>query len=180
MAHNSDPAGLFEDSFMYPTPEKEIMVINDKLMKLPSFFSSFRVATGNRVLLKISESVSPMIKFNKALNLFPYLRTELRKFPMSRNAAIEVLHLHRSVYIVANAIFSDCDENKNSLEMCNRILSRTIYQNGTDISNTFGSNRASVRSQDYSKDKTAYNIAMRLRDNESTFYGNLFQCLEDY
>lgn len=118
--------------------------------------------------------------FNKATAPFPFLWTELRKYLVSQNVVLKVHQRHCTIYTVANTIFTDPDENKTALELCHWILSGTIYQNSTDRSHTSGGDGASVRSQDYNEEKTAHNIAMRLKDSESKFSGDLSQCWQDY
>lgn len=60
------------------------------------------------------------------------------------------------------------------------MFSGLIYKSSTKISHTYGGDRADVRSQDHSEDKTAHNIAMRLKKFESKFSGDLSKCWQDY
>lgn len=59
MSQHSTSLGLFEDSFMYSTSEKDIEAMNDTARGIVMLFRGIGIATGDDLLSTISESVSP-------------------------------------------------------------------------------------------------------------------------
>lgn len=165
---------------MYSTQEKETEAMNNTACEAVMFIHSTGAAAGDNLLLITSESILPSMTFNKATAAFSFIWTELRIFLVSRVVALKVHQQHCTIYTVAYTIFTDPDENKTSLELCNRIFSGTVYQNSTDVSHIPGDNEASVRSQHHSEKKTAHNMAIRLKNCESKFSGDLFLYWQDY
>lgn len=84
---------------------------------------------------------------------------------LHRGVALRIHQRHRALYKVENSIFIDLEENIETIELCRLILSGIIYHRASDSTQSISSTAKYNENQDYGEEKTARNIAMRLKDN---------------
>lgn len=161
--------------FMEDTPTNEISAMNDTARGFVMIIRVMHNETGEKLRQRISEELSPEMMFNRGTAPFPSLWSNLRMFLVDREVPLRTHQRHRTIYIIANTIFVNDDENEIAVELARKILNGNIYLN-TPIR---PEPTTSSDPEDSNK-KTAHNIAMRLRDAEQKFSGDLSECWEDY
>lgn len=98
----------------------------------------------------------------------------MRKFLTNRGVNLRVHQRRCTIYTIINTIFVNEEENQRALELAKCILNGTIH------SNLSSSIRPSATEDgngvDKTKEKTRHNVAMRLKDAEHMFSGDLSDC----
>lgn len=161
--------------FMEDTPANEITAMNDTARGFVMSIRAMHSEKGEQLRKRISDELTPEMMFNRGTAPFPSLWSNLRKFLVDRNVQLKTHIRHRTIYTIANTIFADEDENEVAIELARRILNGNIYLNGAARPEPI----QQTDSQDTMK-KTAHNVAMRLKDADQKFSGDLSECWEDY
>lgn len=125
----------------------------------------------------------PEMLFNKGTAPYSVFCVELKKFLMDSQVQIRVNQRHRAVLTIANTIYVDEDDTKVTIALVKRIVSGSIYREGTNVvvtTATQGDASDYFTARDHeNKEKTAHNIAMRLNDSKQKFSGDLAECWKD-
>lgn len=161
--------------FMEDTPVEEITAMNDTARGFVMSIRGMRTETGEELRSRISDEITPEMMFNKGTAPFPSLWSGMRKLLTDRGVTLHTHQRHRTIYTIANTIFVDKQENENAIELARRILNGTIYSPNNLRPNPEQSSEA----QDTQK-KMAHNVAMRLKDSDQKFSGDLAECWEDF
>lgn len=159
--------------FMSDIPADEISAMNDTARGLVMTLRGMKTETGDELCKRISDELTPELMFNRGTAPFPSLWAELRKFLVSRNVNLRTHQRHRTIYTIANTIYTDEEENEAAIELAKRILSGKIQ---TPIPARQNPNPSY---EDMGK-KIAHNVAMRLKDSDQKFSGDLAECWEDF
>lgn len=155
---------------MRTTPQDAVKSMNDTTKGIVMTLRACTEKFGRKLQEEIAELLSLEMLFNKGTAPYPVLWVELKKFLTDRQVQIRVHPCHRASWTIANMIYVDEEVNKIALELTKRIVSGSIYQEGTNVAATTStqgdpSNYFFAKDQDYKK-KTAQNISMRLKDSE--------------
>lgn len=123
------------------------------------------------------------MKLNKETTSCSSLWAELRKFLTHRHVQLCIHQRYCAVYTVAK-ICIDGEDNLNTIELASWIVNGSIHCQGTNVLNAsyaqgFVSDINSIRESDQ-KERTARNIAMKIKDRQQKLSGDLAECWQDY
>lgn len=118
--------------------------------------------------MRIAKELRPEMMFNRGTAPFPSFWTYPKKFFSDLGVQIHVYHRHRTIYIVANIIYVEPQDNVTPNDLAKNIASGAMY-NSNAASNT-ESSPATV------EEKSAHNFAMSLKNVENKFSDDLGQC----
>lgn len=167
--------------FMENVTTEDLSLMSPRARGLIMTIRSLENLTGPNLLAELHDILTPEMVFHADIAPWPNIWSEMRKFLAQRQVNLIVHERRRAVYTLANSIFPDENETRIALEMAHNLLStgqnretrapsdQQTHHHNADM--TYGS---------YMKEKAAHNVAMRLKDYEQKFSGDLGQCWQDF
>lgn len=139
---------------------------------------------GNDLKEFIAELFPPAHLFSSDLCDLPSIWVELRNFLDSRGAGLQQHSSRRVILTLAHGLYHEAEDRIVAIEMANRIIAagRRVRMELTDSVTSTATGEPSPMHASISSvsERTAHNVAMRLKDNEKKFSGDLGECWHEY
>lgn len=134
----------------------------------------------------VAELFPPVSLFAKEICDLPSVWVELRNFLNARGASLQQHSSRRVIMTLGHGIYDDTDDRDAAVQMAQLIIAqrrkvRADLQEKTSHATTSTvSHPGPSASADGERSKLAHNIAMRLKDYDKKFSGELGECWMDY
>ena len=183
------------------TPEAQVMfmkcITNDALSAPTSaqkgcissirFLETTPELTGIQLKRTIADMFPPASLFQQEICDLPAVHIELRNFLDSRGGNLEQHSSHRGVVTLAHGLYEEPEDTQAAIDMAREIVAAGCRSR----SNAPGSSRrglsqpisqsTNVTSPNHtSSEKVAHNVAVRLKDKEKKFSGDLGESWMEY
>lgn len=106
--------------------------------------------------------------------------TELRNFLNARGAGLQQYSSRRIVLRLAHGLYAEAEDRTAAIELANHIIAagRRVRPDPSEAGASVTTIDALSTSghEGFFEERTAHNVAMRLKDNEKKFSGDLSEC----
>lgn len=144
--------------------------------------------SGDVLKQQISEMFPPAQLFSKEIADMPMVWIELRNFLDARGVGLQQHSSRRVILTLAHGLYTDAEDQSVAIEIANLIIAsgrrvRQDLQVG-DSSSTANNSAAPTTSsgarETIAQEKMAHNVAMRLKDTDKKFSGDLGECWHEF
>lgn len=141
--------------------------------------------SGDTLKDTIAEMFPPSHLFSNDIKEIPSVWLELRKFLDTNGASLSQHSSRRVILTLAHSLYEDAEDREAAIEMANNIVSegrrpRTQTQGDSSYSPGRPPDNSDQSARSLSTDRVAHNVAMRLKDKEKKFNGDLGECWHEF
>lgn len=140
--------------------------------------------TGDALKEYIAEMFPPAHLFGKEIADMPCVWMELRSYLDGHGARLAQHSSRRIMLTLANGLYHEAEDRTAAMEMANEIIAsgRRNRQGSHAPQNeqSTSTQQATRQGDSWSDDRVAHNVAMRLKDSDKKFTGNLGECWMEF
>lgn len=172
--------------FLANLKQEDLSVLNARLKGLVLSLRSLDPGVSGSTLKKlVAEMFPPGVLFDEDIREFPNIYLELRNFLEQRAVILPQHSSRRTMMTLSHNLYEEAEDRAAAIEITNLIIAHSRRgRSATARNEPQESESASqdARSNNYhnSPEKTAHNVAMRLKDQDKKFTGELGECWSEF
>lgn len=172
-------------AFMPQIPNSDLAALTSKQKGFVVSIRSIAPETRGDALRDIvAEMFPPAQLFAQEICDMPSVWIELRNFLDARGARLQQHSSRRVILTLAHGLYTEAEDRASSIENANLIVAagRRVRQDITAVPDaTMDQKTKDVPSQEHiSEERVAHNVAMRLKDSEKKFSGDIGECWHEF
>lgn len=136
--------------------------------------------TGVQLKGIIADMFPPDLLFREEICDLPAVHIELRNFLDERGANLRQHSSHRVVMKLAHGLYEEAEDTQAAIEMAREIVAAGLRPRSTTSGSSSSQMTKATSTNIAFPEKTAHNVAMRLREKDKTFSSDLGESWMEY